>query len=295
MSSKPNFFSQAINDTFSPSTHWEHCLLLENDMLDILKYIPIQVYMPSNNFKVCSAKIVDVFVRACFLFEAAVKGISNDPTDRIKNYLKQNKYPWFQYLLEGKKCDGTVRSLNICDFLTFYEEYCSLSTLEVRVRYSQNISDIWINQMLMIRPFQDMEIKNNIVKKSPKWWSIYTAIKHNFYSYPNILNLEVTLDALSALISFTAVVPQVRRLLCDHGYIQDNCKNPISIDRFGRRSGGHFQKDKWVNHREMVLEGYEDEKSLPAIVCLSNLFIVPLVGDYKRVQIWSGLEKKNIL
>ena len=110
-----------------------------------------------------------------------------------------------------------------------------------------------------------------------------------------ILNLETTLIALSALISFTAVVPQVRRLLCDHGYIQDNSKKPISIDRFGRRLENQFVKDEWVNHREMVLEEYENEKSLPAIACVSNLFIEPFVGDYKKMQIWSGLEKKESL
>lgn len=293
MHNRSRYFLQAINDTFSPSTHWEHCLLLENDMLDILKYIPIHVSMPHENFKVSSPKLVDVFVRTCFLFEAALKGISNDPTDRIVIYLKQNKYSWSDYLLEGKNRFGNDKDLDICDFLSFYEKYCSLSTLEVRVRYSQNISDIWINQMLMIRPFQSMEIDNDVVKKSPEWWRIYTTIKHNFYSYPKNLNLETTLNALAALLSFTAVVPQVRRLLCDHGYIQDNCKNPISIDRFGRRLDGHFQKDEWVNHRELVLEGYENKESLPAIVCVSNLFIVPIMGDYKQFQIWSGLEKRT--
>lgn len=291
MSNKTKYFTQALIDTFSPSTHWEHCLLLEKDMLEILQYIPIHVSMPPENFKVCSTKLVDVFTRTCFLFEAAIKGISNDTTNRTINFLKQNKYPWFQYLLEGKNIFGKAKDLNILDFLTFYEEYCSLTTLEVRVRYSQNISDVWINQMLMISPFQDMKIENNIVKKSPKWWAVYSTIKHNFYSYSNILNLEITLDALSALISFTAVVPQVRRLLCDHGYIRDNFNNPISIERFGKRLNGYFQKDAWVNHREIVLDGYENEKSLPAIACVSNLFIVPIIGNYARVQLWTGLER----
>ncbi|MGR3294076.1 MAG: hypothetical protein ACUZ9M_08705 [Candidatus Scalindua sp.] len=161
-------------------------------MLEILRYIPIHVSMPSENLKVCSPKLADIFVRACFLLEAAFKGISNDPTDRIINYLKQNKYPWFQYLLEGKNREGKNCKLNICDFITFYEEYCSLGTLEVRVMYSRNISDVWINQMLMIRPFVGMEIENNIVTKSPEWWRKHTTVKHNFYSYPKILNLEVT-------------------------------------------------------------------------------------------------------
>lgn len=293
MNTKHKYFSPTLNDTFSPSTHWEHCLILENDMLDILKYIPIHVSMPSENLKVCSPKLVDIFTKACFLLEAAFKGILNDPTDRIKNYLKQNKYSWSRNLLKGKKVCGKGDDLVIIDWLTFYEKYCSLSTLEARVKYSQNISDAWINQMLMIRPFGEMKSEDDKITKAPEWWRKYTTIKHNFYSYPKTLNLEVTLDALSALISFTAVVPQVRRLLCDHGYIQDNCKNPISIDRFGRRVDGCFQKDEWVNHRELVLEGYENEEFIPAIACVSNLFVVPIAGDYKKIQMWYGLEKKN--
>ena len=291
MSNKHKFFTPAVNDIFSPSTHWEHCLILENDLIDILKYIPIHASMPSENLKVCSPKLADVFVRACFLLEVAFKGISNDRTDRIIKYLKHNRYPWFLNLVNGKKVCGKGCKLDIIDWLTSYEEYCSLSTLEVRVRYSQKISDVWINQMLMNRPFVGMEIENNIVTKTPELWKKYTTVKHKFYSYPKILNLEVTLDALSALISFTAVVPQVRRLLCDHGYIQDNCRNPINIDHFGRRVDGCFQKDEWVNHRKLVLEGREHEDSAPAIACVSNLFVVPITGDYKKVQMWSGLEK----
>ena len=87
MINKHKYFTTAINDIFSPSTHWEHCLLLENDLIDILKYIPIHASMPSENLKVCSPKLANVFVRACFLLEAAFKGISNDPTDRIIKYL----------------------------------------------------------------------------------------------------------------------------------------------------------------------------------------------------------------
>ena len=147
--------------------------------------------------------------------------------------------------------------------------------LEVRIRCSQNISDVWVNKMTVIQPFFDMKVENDVVTKSPNWWKKYTQIKHNFYSYPKKTNLETTIEALAALISFTAVVPQVRRLLCDHGYIQDNFKKPFDIEKIGRTINDTFVKDSWVNHRKMFFEEYDNADTMPAIACVSNLFIIP--------------------
>jgi len=265
--------------------------LLEKAMLDILQYIPIHDGMPDENWKVSSPKLIDIFVKSCFLFEAAFKGISNEPTDRIVNYLKQNAYVWSEYFLDGKNRNGKCKELDICDFLTFYDAYCSLNFLEARIRCSQNISDVWVNKMTVIRPFFNMKLENNVVIKSPDWWKKYTQIKHNFYSYPQEINLEATIEALAALISFTAVVPQMRRLLCDHGYIQDNFKKPFDIEKIGRKINDKFVKDPWVNHKKMFFEEYDDIDTMPAIACVSDLFIVPFVGDYRKARLWSGIGK----
>ena len=108
---------------------------------------------------------------------------------------------------------------------------------------------------------------------------------------PKKIDLETTIKALAALISFTAVVPQVRRLLCDHGYIQDNFKKPFDIEKIGRKVKGEFVKDSWVNHRKIFFEEYKDAETMPAIACVSDLFIIPFVGDYRQFRLWSGLGK----
>ena len=108
-----------FNDRFSPSIHWEHCLLLEKEMLDILQYIPIHDSMPNENWKVSSPKLIDIFTKSCFLFEAVLKAISNESTDRIIKYLKKNEYEWCKYFINGKNREGKSKDLNICDFLTY--------------------------------------------------------------------------------------------------------------------------------------------------------------------------------
>lgn len=287
---KENFFCQT-HKSFSPSLHWEHCLWLEEELLKIIDVVPLFSSMPKENFEISSPKIVNIFANTCFLLEAAMKNISNEPTDRIINYLKENKFNWCKFFLEGKNREGKSKPLDICDFLTFYEGYCSLTSLEARIRYSRKISDVWINNLLTAQPFYDMQIENSLVTKSPSWWNAYNQIKHNFYSYPKTINLEIALEALAGLLSFTAVVPQMRRLLCDHGYIQDNQRKSIGIHDFGRRENNCFKKDEWVGIKEMVLLGSENNDTMPAVACVSNLFIVQFKGDYRKYTMWSGLGK----
>lgn len=294
MSKQSKYFSsQIINkEEFSPSIHWEHCLLLEREMLDFLKYVPIYGDQ-QENWKINSPKLIDIFVKTCFLFEAAMKGITNDPTGRVAEFLNGSSSASARFFLQKKNREGKDQELNILDFLTFYQEYCSLKFLEVRVKYSQHISDIWINRMLCIRPFLEMEVQDNLVTKSPDWWKIYADIKHHFYSNYKNVNLEISFGALAALISFSAVVPDMRRLLCDHGYIQDDFRKPVDIDNFGRRKDGKFIKDPFVRHTELVLDGCEAEESMGPIACVSDLFIVPINGDYKKKKLWSGLARNK--
>jgi hypothetical protein len=264
-------------------------LLLEDEMLQLLKYVPIDSSMPKANLKISSPKLVDIFSKTCFLLEAAFKGISKDPTDRIITFLQESNAPWSGNLLKGFNRKGKKIKLDICDFLSFYEQYCSLSKLELRIKYLGNISDAWINNMIVSWPYQLMDLKDQFIEKAPNWWNIYNNIKHNFYSYSKQLTLEITLDALAGLISFTAVVPQMRRLLCDHGFIKDDHGKRITLEKFGKKVNGQFQKDEWVRHDQLVFADHLDDVSLPPIACVSNLFVVQFVGDYKHVTLWSGL------
>jgi hypothetical protein len=287
MNKKPKYFSQSLTEAFSPSTHWEHCLLLENEMSDFLKYVPIYDETLKDNWKVSSPKLVDIFVRSCFLLEAAMKSISNEPTNRIVEFLKRSNHSWCAFLLKGRDRHGKECDLDILDLLTFYQEYCSLDVLEVRIRYTK-LSDLWINRMDCMRPFSGMKIENNMVTRSPEWWGIYTNLKHSFYSGLNKINLETTFGSLAALISFSAIVPQMRQLLCDHGYIQDDFQRPVNVESFGKRVNDKFAKDPWAKHTELVLEGFENSAVLPPMACISNLFIVQIYGDYKEYRLWSG-------
>lgn len=249
--------------------------------------------MPKENLSISSPKLVDIFTKACFLLEAAFKGISKDPTDRILNFLLGSNCSWSKHLLDGLDCSGKKRELDMCDFFSFYEQYCSLSKLNPRIKYFSHISDVWINEMLLSRPFETMKAKGDCVNEPPDWWTVYNKIKHNFYSYPKLLTLETTLIALAGLISFTAVVPQVRRLLCDHGFIKDDSGKPVPLDLFGRKIDGTFKKDEWVRHDQLVFKDHLLDQSLPSTACVSNLFIVQLVGDYRNATPWSGLRWKE--
>jgi hypothetical protein len=289
MSKDERCFSQGTFDWFSPSLHWHHCLLLEDEILQLLKYVPIDSSMPKENLAISSPKLVDIFSKTCFLLEAAFKGISKDPTDRIINFIQASDSSLLRSLLNGLNCKGKKKKLDICDFLSFYEQYCSLKKLELRIKYFGNISDVWINNMIISRPYMLMEFKDQYNEKPPSWWTIYNDIKHNFYSYSKYLNLGITLDALAGLIAFTAVVPQMRRLLCDHGFIKDDHGKPITLEKFGKKIDGKFQKDEMVRHDQLVLADNLDDISLPPIACVSNLFVVQFAGDYKHTTLWSGL------
>jgi hypothetical protein len=283
------FFSQDSVEWFPPSLHWQHCLLLEKGLLQLLEYVPIDPSMPKENLSMSSPKLVDIFTKACFLLEAAFKGISNDPTERVVRFLLTSNSSWSKNLLNGLNCSGKETKLDICDFLSFYEQYCSLSKLKPRIRYFGHISDVWINEMLISHPFGTMKTKGDCVTEPPDWWTVYNKIKHNFYSYPRLLTLEITLVALAGLISFTAVVPQVRRLLCDHGFIKDDSGKPVPLDLFGRRVDDQFKKDEWTSHDELVFKDHLNDQTLPPVACVSNLFIVQFAGDYKTMKLWTGL------
>lgn len=289
MSKAEKYFSQSNFDWFSPSLHWHHCLLLEDEMIQFLKYVPVDSSMPKENLAISSPKLVDIFSKTCFLLEAAFKSISKDPTDRVIKFIKESNSSLLTNLLHGQNQKGKNRKLDVFDFLCFYEQYCSLSKLNLRIKYFGNISDAWINNMTIFYPYMEMELKGQSVEKPPSWWTVYNDVKHNFYSYSKLLRLDTALEALSGLIAFTAVVPQMRRLLCDHGFIKDDYGKQITLEKFGKKIDGKFQKDEWVRHDQLVFADNLDDISLPPIACVSNLFVVQFAGDYKHVTLWSGL------
>lgn len=278
-----------MKTSFSASMHWENCLLLEKEMMQILEWAPIGPDEFDANLRLTGPKLVDILTKSCFLLEASFKGIYEMYDKRLESFLHSVNKSWARNLLQSKNCHGKGNELGMLDYLTFFNEYCALYSLEPRLKYSQHVSDAWVNNFRTFAPFRELKLDDGIVIQAPAWWNMYNKVKHEFYSYPSFLTLESSLESLAVLISFSAVVPQMRRLLCDHGFIRDNAQRPVSITTFGRRNGGAFERDELVRHIDLVIDGHENDEFMPPMACVTNLFVIQIVGDYRTMQSWSGL------
>ena len=149
-------------------THWDYMLLLEEDVIDILKYIePVQ-----ENLNTYGPKLAKALLSICSEIDVALKSLRD------------------QQALSTHKEIAEIRTIKDARQMVqayFIEEF---RESHVRIGYCSIVFKPWKTWW--------KEDGNNS-NKNPSWWISYNKVKHNrIENYPNA-NLENVLNALAAL------------------------------------------------------------------------------------------------
>jgi len=154
--------------------------ILEDDLIDFLKYISIDYYQGDNRKEIFSPKLsellirigsqIDIFFRN---WDIVQKNNSSKPMDKLRfgNYKTINN------------------NINLND---------------------KKIKIIATNEILT--PFKDW------TKTDPSWWEAYNHVKHNGFVNKEKGNLFNVIESLSALFLLNCIHDELRIKLIEYGY-----------------------------------------------------------------------------
>ena len=148
---------------FSTGDLYEQYAIIEEDFINILKYIPLQ----EENFNVFSPRFSDILIRCCVAIEVYFREwlnhyefSNNEKVQKIREKSKQN-----------------------------INDFC--------IAFSDRIKDCYLKTRQLntdVYPF-----KNWTEHCIPNWWDTYNNIKHPSMENKNSASLEMALNALAAL------------------------------------------------------------------------------------------------
>lgn len=154
--------------------------ILENDLVEYLKYISIDYYKGDERQKIFSPKLSELLIRIGSQIDIFFRNWdivhSQNPSVNIKklkfgNYKAINKF------------------INLNDDLLIISE-----TGEI------------------LYPFKDW------IKEDPCWWTAYNKVKHNGFDYKECGNLFNVIESLSALFMLNCLHDELQIKLIEYGY-----------------------------------------------------------------------------
>jgi hypothetical protein len=152
-----------IESIFGTGDLFEQYAIIEEDFVNIIKYIPLE----KENFDIYSPRLSDILIRCCVSIEIF-----------FREWLNHYSFSKNEKIRELRD----KRRLTINDFYIAFSD--SLKDSNVYIR--QLNSDLY--------PFKEWTENS-----APKWWDSYNKIKHNKTEKHNNANLESALNALAGL------------------------------------------------------------------------------------------------
>jgi len=175
---------------------WAAYKAIEEDMLRVAEYIPLETQQYDN---VYSFKLADIIMRSCSHIESLLKDVIRNQD--LSDHQNQPK------IIKSEK----KRQLTIRDYIEIFSDYWNLAPVEITIRRNNDIK----------RPFE--EFKNlKLEDKIPKWWRAYNDLKHDFYSEVEKGTLENALLALGALFILNCKIPLHFKLEENINYLVTN-------------------------------------------------------------------------
>ena len=157
---------------FGNGETFEQYQVIEEDFINFIKIIPLK---DSKNMEVSSPVMRDLIIRCCVQIEIFFKEWAKFecPDDLLKLYNIEDK--------KTKKPRG-ARTWNFKNYFFFKGSHISKRAVYIRELDKS------------INPFADWNTNT-----APKWWNTYNSIKHNGIESKSESNLEMGLNAISAL------------------------------------------------------------------------------------------------
>jgi hypothetical protein len=183
---------------------------LEEELLDILKYIP-----PSGqNLKAFSPRLASVIIESCGLLDSILRQVSTDPA-----------------IVDGKS--KRRDDLKIKDYAKLYASKFNLSSSK---------SILLITPARYLTPFSAWGGSLFGDKyQSPSWWQTHNDLKHDRIANLRKAKLEVAIESLAGLQLVIATLPDFARAVLRGGWVPGKKTSPqITIEILASKPGsGH--------------------------------------------------------
>lgn len=186
----------AKEDMFSSGAAWSSYEALEQDLMHIVEFIPLEF----KQYTVVSYRLLNVILATCSqvdsVFRALIRnGYAGDYPDRAR-------LTEIIRLAQGRG----RRRLDILDYAEVFEPVYGLSQKEVEI----------VRNGDRLAPFGSFSSAQRN-ERSPRWWAAHNRLKHDYYENHKEATLLNALNTLSALFLLNCIVPSARPKLCERG------------------------------------------------------------------------------
>lgn len=174
---------------------------LENDLIEFLKYIPLEYYKESNERElIYSPKLANILMNI---------------GSQIDSFFR-----YWQKVHD--KCKIGIKDLS-------FENYKMIEQSD----FSLNKEIYILSIDKRIKPFEIVETDNKAVSwkkwngNTNCWWSAYNHVKHNGYYAKKEGNLDYVINSLGALFILNCIHEDLKPLLEKYGYRDDRSHDPF--------------------------------------------------------------------
>ncbi len=154
--------------------------ILEDDLVDFLKYIPIDYYPTYTRNKIFSPKLSELLIRIGSQIDVFFRNW--DIVRRNNASIAKEKFKFGNYKV--------------------IERYIKLNGKEIKIIATDEI----------LTPFKDW------TKNDPTWWKAYNNVKHDGFINKEKGNLFNVIESLSALFLLNCIHDEIKMKLIEYGY-----------------------------------------------------------------------------
>jgi len=154
--------------------------ILENDLVDYLKYISIDYYLGDERKKIFSPKLSELLIRIGSQIDIFFRNWDIVQSQNLAVSIKDLRFANYKAI---------NRNINLNDEILIIS-----ATNEI------------------LYPFEDWN------KKDPSWWTAYNNVKHNGFDYKEQGNLFNVIESLSALFLLNCLHDEIQIKLIEYGY-----------------------------------------------------------------------------
>ena len=161
---------------------------LENELLEILKYVP----PADQNLATFSPRLASLIIESCGLLDSILRQISSDPE-----------------MVNGK--NKPRDKLDISDYANLYASKFDLPASK---------SILLLTPPRYLTPFSAwLGLLSEGEYQSPPWWRIHNELKHDRIANLRKARLEVAIESLCALHHVIAMVPEFASAFLRRGWV----------------------------------------------------------------------------
>lgn len=232
---------EAEKSTFASGIAWRMFETLENELLDIIRYVPLDSSHAHDN--VYSVELLNLLLNAGTAVDTIFKHMLK--FDKLDSDEKVNKDDLREARTKVEEKHATIEH-----FRKVFEPYYELSTKKVQVGLTFDTYDL-------ITPFSEFSSNSRI-----GWWDAYTKVKHNAISNLKEATLRNVVESISALFLLNVVHIPNRSILVALRVIRSD-----SMKEYGEVSATKLTE---------ILERYPREVPVD-ILSSQDVFVAPVV------------------